>query len=45
MTYSVKKGRAHKDWRVVSDIGNVVAQCIYQNAARRICRLLNEHGA
>lgn len=39
--FSVKRGRALKDWRVMDAVGNVVAKCTWQNAARRIARLLN----
>lgn len=42
---NVKKGRAFKDWRVMDDVGNIVASCIWQNAARKICRLLNASAA
>lgn len=29
---------------VMDDVGNTVARCIWKNTARRICRLLNQHG-
>lgn len=34
--YLVKDGKT-----VVDDVGNIVARCIWKNAAQRICRLLN----
>lgn len=39
--YSVKKGAAFKDWRVMDDVGNLIAKCTWRNAARRIAKLLN----